>query len=70
MHDDTGEDGFERGLTLQRAGRFAEAAEVYQRLAATALTVNLAINLGVCLTELGAREGAEHYLGLAARQEA
>jgi glycosyl transferase family 9 (putative heptosyltransferase)/tetratricopeptide repeat protein len=68
MHDDTGEDGFERGLALQRAGRFGEAVEVYRRLAATVLTVNLAINLGVCLTELGEREGAEHYLGLTARQ--
>lgn len=68
MQDDIGEDSFERGVTLQRAGRFAEATDIYRRLAATVLTVNLAMNLGVCLTQLGDREGAEHYLGLAARK--
>ena len=66
--DDNGEDSFEHGLALQRAGRFAEATEVYRQLAATVLTINIAINLGVCLVELGDRDGAEHYLGLAARQ--
>ncbi|MFL5295211.1 MAG: glycosyltransferase family 9 protein [Phenylobacterium sp.] len=67
MQDNTTEDSFERGAELQKAGRFAEAAAVYERAAAKALTVNLAINLGVCLGELGEREKAEHYLALAKR---
>lgn len=54
---DTSDDSFERGLELQRARRFAEAAEVYRRLAQKVLTVNLAINLGACLTEIGDRAG-------------
>src|SRR5438477_13003359 len=67
MQDDATEDSFERGAALQRAKRFAEAIEVYERAAAKALTVNLAINLGVCLGELGERARAEHYLALAKR---
>jgi len=67
MQGDSGEDRFERGLELQRARRFAEAADIYRGLADGLLTVNLAINLGACLTEIGDREGAEHYLSLAAR---
>jgi hypothetical protein len=63
------EDGsFEQGAELQKASQFAEAAEVYQRLADKVLTVNLAINLGICLTEIGAFPRAQHYLGLAVRE--
>jgi hypothetical protein len=69
MQDESGEDSFEAGARLQKAGRYGEAAEVYLRLARQVLTVNLAINLGLCLTEIGDRAGAEHYLGLAARQK-
>jgi hypothetical protein len=68
MQGDTGQDSFERGAMLQRAGRFAEAAEVYLRLAETRLTINLAMNLGSCLNEIGDRTRAQHYLGLAARE--
>jgi hypothetical protein len=68
MQGDSGEDSFDRGAGLQKAGLFGDAAEVYLRLARQALTVNLAINLGVCLNEIGDRAGAEHYLALAARQ--
>jgi hypothetical protein len=61
------EDGsFEQGAELQKASRFSEAAEVYQRLAGKVLTVNLAINLGICLTEIGDFPRAQHYLRLAA----
>lgn len=65
MQDDSVQDRLTRGVELQRARRFAEAAEVYRSLAATTLTVNLASNLGVCLGELGDWVGAEHYLALA-----
>jgi hypothetical protein len=68
MQSETTEDSFERGAELQQARRFAEAAEVYLRLASTVLTVNLAINLGACLSEIGDRAGAERYLALAAGQ--
>jgi tetratricopeptide (TPR) repeat protein len=68
MQGDSGEDIFDQAAGLQKAGRFGDAAEVYLRLARQALTVNLAINLGVCLNEIGDRAGAEHYLALAARQ--
>src|SRR5881398_1866413 len=66
MQGEIGEDSFEAGAELQKASRFAEAAEIYLRLADKVLTVNLAINLGVCLTELGDFPRAQHFLGLAA----
>jgi tetratricopeptide (TPR) repeat protein len=66
MQGENEEVTFEDGAELQKAGRFAEAAEVYLRLADKVLTVNLAINLGVCLTETGDFAGALRYLGLAA----
>jgi tetratricopeptide (TPR) repeat protein len=66
MQGDIAEDSFEAGAELQKASRFAEAAEVYQRLADKVLTVNLAINLGVCLTEMGDFPRAQHFLRLAA----
>jgi hypothetical protein len=66
MQGENEEASFEDGAELQRAGRFAEAAEVYLRLAGKVLTVNLAINLGLCLTETGDFARAQHYLGLAA----
>jgi hypothetical protein len=68
MPGETRQDDFERGAKLQRAGQFAEAAEIYLQLAETALTINLATNLGVCLNEIGDRARAQHYLGLAARE--
>lgn len=66
MRGDNRETTFEAGAELQKAGRFAEAAEVYQRLADEVLTVNLAINLGICLTETGDFARAQHFLSLAA----
>lgn len=68
MQGETTEASFEHGVELQTARRFAEAAEVYLRLASKVLTVNLAINLGACLSEIGDRAGAERYLALAAGQ--
>jgi hypothetical protein len=66
MLDDPAENSFEHGVSLIRARRFAEAADIFRRLAKTTLTVNLALNLGICLAEIGDRAGAEHYLALAA----
>lgn len=68
MQSDSLEAEFQGAVELQRAGRFAEAARAYRTLAAQRLTVNMALNLGVCLHELGDRAGALHYLGLAARE--
>jgi tetratricopeptide (TPR) repeat protein len=58
---------FAEAVRLQRAGAFAEAAEAYSRLAATTLTVNIAINLGLCLTECGRFAEAQPWLALAAQ---
>lgn len=58
---------FQHAAELQNAGRFLEAAEAYALLAQGPLTVRVAVNLGTCLHEIGDREGAAHYLGLAAR---
>ncbi|WP_372783526.1 tetratricopeptide repeat protein [Phenylobacterium sp.] len=69
MQDDVSQDQFARGVELQRAQRYAEAAEVYRQIAPARLTSNLACNLGVCLGELGDWTGAAHYLGLAARHQ-
>ncbi len=72
MHSKTslnnpGKASFEAGAGLQNAGRLAEAVEVYLAVERqTALTLNLALNLGVCLGELGDRVRCEHYLALAA----
>jgi tetratricopeptide (TPR) repeat protein len=56
---------FDRAAELQRRGAFAEAAEVYDRLAARAATANIAANLGLCLTECGRFQEAEPWLALA-----
>ncbi len=67
MLSDTAEDRFEQAAALQTAGRFAEAIAIYERLATEVLTVNIAINLGVCHASVGAWARAEHYLALASR---
>ena len=66
MTGESDEDRFQRGLELQTAGRFAEAAAIYRPLAERVLTLKLAVNLGSCLAELGDRSGAVRYLSLAA----
>ena len=53
MPDETDEEQYQRGLALQRDGRFGEAVEVYLPLASRVLTVKLATNLGIALTEFG-----------------
>lgn len=63
------EDDLTLAARLQGEWAFAEAAEVYRRVAATALTVNVAVNLGVCLFETGAFDEAEQWLLLAARHK-
>jgi tetratricopeptide (TPR) repeat protein len=57
---------FAEAVRLQQAGAFADAAAAYSRLAEQSLTVNIAINLGLCLKECGRFAEAEHWLTLAA----
>ena len=61
------EPGFEAAAELQRAGAHAEAAAIYRRMAERVLTVNVATNLALCLSELGRFEEAERWLLIAAR---
>jgi tetratricopeptide (TPR) repeat protein len=69
MHSNTAKASFDKGAALQNAGRLAEAVEVYLTVAReTGLSLDLALNLGICLAELGERDQAEGYLALAARQ--
>ncbi|MBS0331525.1 MAG: tetratricopeptide repeat protein [Proteobacteria bacterium] len=66
MQVGTEEEQYQRGIALQKAGRYAEAAAVYREVAARRLTVNLAANLGFCLGEIGQYPESARYLGLAA----
>jgi tetratricopeptide (TPR) repeat protein len=59
--------GFAEAAALQSRSAFAEAAEAYLRLTRRAVTVALASNLSVCLTELGRFDEAAHWLLMAAR---
>jgi len=69
MHSNTAKASLATGAALQTAGRMAEAVEAYLTAArAGGLTLDLALNLGVCQGELGERDLAEGYLALAARQ--
>lgn len=65
MPDETDEEQYQRGLALQRDGRFGEAADIYLALARRVLTVKLATNLGIALSEIGEFRQAIHYLKLA-----
>ncbi|MGA0607896.1 glycosyltransferase family 9 protein [Phenylobacterium sp. VNQ135] len=56
---------FAEAVALQQAGRLAEAAALYEDIAARVATLNLARNLGACLLELGRFDAAAHWLGLA-----
>jgi tetratricopeptide (TPR) repeat protein len=67
MPDQTEDELYLRTGALQQTRRFAEAAEIYQDLANRALTLRLAVNLGVCLGELGEHRRAIGYLERAAR---
>jgi tetratricopeptide (TPR) repeat protein len=58
---------FARASELQKAGDFEAAAETYGRLARRAVTLNIAANLGLCLTEIGRFKEAERWLSLAVR---
>src|SRR6202012_178453 len=66
MPDETDEEQYQRGLALQRDGRFGEAVDVYLPLARRVLTVKLATNLGIALGALGDARPAIHYLKRAA----
>lgn len=61
------DDAFAAASALQESGAFAEAAAAYKALASRAVTVNLAANLGLCLSEAGELDEAERWLLLAAR---
>lgn len=63
---DEREAAFARALALQAERRHAEAAEVLSALTKPALTLKVAVGLGVSLTELGRFDEAAHWLGLAA----
>jgi tetratricopeptide (TPR) repeat protein len=52
---------------LQNSGAFTEAAAAYKEISAHTVTLNLAANLGLCLSEDGEFEEAEHWLLIAAR---
>jgi tetratricopeptide (TPR) repeat protein len=56
---------FVRAGELQRAGDFEAAAEAYARVAERAVTLNIAANLAVCLTETARFAEAERWLRLA-----
>jgi len=64
---ETSPDAFDEAQSLQAAGEWAAAATILERLARERLTVNIAINLGICLFELGQYGVAEHWLHMAAR---
>ncbi len=66
MPDETDEEQYQRGLALQRAGRYGEAVAIYLPLTARVLTVKLATNLGICLGETGDFGQSVRYLKLAA----
>ena len=68
MPGDSNEVQFAQAMALQQDRRFAEAAEIYQAISKRVLTVNLAMNLGLCLHEIGERQKAQHFLALAVRQ--
>jgi tetratricopeptide (TPR) repeat protein len=61
------DDAFARAADLQRKADFAGAVEAYREATRHVVTVNAALNMGVCLTELGEFDEAEHWLMLAAR---
>jgi tetratricopeptide (TPR) repeat protein len=58
---------FARASQLQRDSDYEAAADAYGRLAKKAATLNIAANLGLCLTEIGRFKEAEHWLSLAVR---
>jgi tetratricopeptide (TPR) repeat protein len=64
---DATDDAFAAASALQRQGAFPEAAAAFRALAERVVTVNLAANLGLCLSESGEFDEAERWLMLAAR---
>jgi hypothetical protein len=58
---------FIRASGLQQAGDFAGAAAVWRRMADRALTLNIALNLGICRSETGDFADARRWLDIAAR---
>ncbi len=64
---DTSQSAYEEALRLKAARRPAEAAAILQTLADTRLTLGVALNLGLCLFELGRYPEAERWILLAAR---
>jgi tetratricopeptide (TPR) repeat protein len=64
---DEREAAFTRALELQRERRFEEAAALLRPRPGGPVSVKAAMNLGICLAELGRYGEAEHWLSLAAR---
>jgi tetratricopeptide (TPR) repeat protein len=67
---DTDQDPLHRAAALQNSGQLAEAVAIYREHAKTHLTVTLARNLGLALSDLGQFEEAEQWTSLAARNRA
>jgi Flp pilus assembly protein TadD len=64
---DSSQSAYEEALRLKGARRPAEAAAILQGLANTRLTLGVALNLGLCLFDLGRYAEAEPWILLAAR---
>lgn len=52
---------FDQALALQRQRRWLEAVAAYREVAQVQLTVNVAVNMSICLVELGLFDVAEHW---------
>jgi tetratricopeptide (TPR) repeat protein len=63
---DEREAAFQRALKLQRARRHAEAIALFEPLTEPALTLKVAVGLGISLLEVGRFAEAERWLGAAA----
>lgn len=60
---------FQRAVALHREDRFHEAAALYREVARQAQTLNLAVNLGRCLTMTGDLDEARRWLEIAYRAQ-
>src|SRR4051812_32142499 len=69
IHDRSVKANVAAGVALQNEGRYEQAVDAHLAVAReTGLSADLAFNIGICLGELGARDLAEGYLAMAARQ--
>jgi tetratricopeptide (TPR) repeat protein len=61
------DDAFAKASDLQRQADFPAAIAAYREITRRVVTVNVALNLGLCLMETGEFQEAERWLVLAAR---